>query len=598
MTPGARIRDWLRASGTLLALCVRAHPWGAAALLASELAADTLWLLATYAIKLMVDAAVSRNVVEVFVVAVVLAASATLALLCYDAYTRVTLAVIERSGELIDAHLMELATRAETIERYDRPEYANVMALIQQERGQLAQLLNAVGLNVRVFLYVLGAVLILIRIAPLLAALPLFAIPGVIAHRVSSRIARRARERNAEPSRVRDHLYRVAAAPAAGPELRIYGLVDELARRHREVAEGVVRETTRASLQAMALTALGLSAFAVGYVGALVVVLEQVAAGRTTIGSVVMAISLAMLISSQIAFSAQMSRYLEQVLEAGSRLLWLRTYTRPQAHNGAAPQAPERLRDGIRLGQVSFTYYGSSAPALDRVDLHLRAGSVVALVGENGSGKTTLVKLLTGLYRPTSGTIAIDGTDVARIDAAAWRTRVSAAFQDFQRFELLLGEAVGIGDLPRSTDRDAVRAALARADGDDLVQLSPDGLSAQLGAGWGGLELSGGQWQKLALGRALMPAGPLLIAFDEPNAALDAEAEHAVFERIAEAARSQSRDGRITLLVTHRFANVSIADLIVVLDAGRVVEIGDHARLMRNGGLYAELYEIQSRGYQ
>jgi ABC-type multidrug transport system fused ATPase/permease subunit len=189
--------------------------------------------------------------------------------------------------------------------------------------------------------------------------------------------------------------------------------------------------------------------------------------------------------------------------------------------------------------------------------------------------------------------------DLARFGPAAWRGRLSAAFQDFASFEFLARETVGVADLPRIDDRGAVSAALERAGATGAVDALPQGLDTQLGTAWdGGAELSGGQWQKLALARGLMRGCPLLVVFDEPTAALDAQTEHALFERFAEAARAGSRAGTVTLLVSHRFSTVRMADLIVVLDGGRVREAGGHAELMAAGGLYAELYQLQSRAYR
>jgi ATP-binding cassette subfamily B protein len=232
------------------------------------------------------------------------------------------------------------------------------------------------------------------------------------------------------------------------------------------------------------------------------------------------------------------------------------------------------------------------------VDLDLPAGASVAVVGENGAGKTTLVKLLCRFYAPTAGTITVDGVDLQTIDVEAWRQRMAGAFQDFARLELLLRESVGVGDLPRIENRPAVAAALARTEGADIAAGLAEGLESQLGRQFDGAELSTGQWQKVAVGRAVMREAPTLLLLDEPSSGLDARAEHALLERYADAARSvAATTSAATVLVSHRFSTVRSADLIVVLDEGRVVEHGTHEALLATGGLYADLYSIQARAY-
>jgi ATP-binding cassette subfamily B protein len=235
------------------------------------------------------------------------------------------------------------------------------------------------------------------------------------------------------------------------------------------------------------------------------------------------------------------------------------------------------------------------------VSLTLPAGAVVAIVGENGAGKTTLVKLLAKMYEPSSGSIFLDETPLARVQAAEWRSRLAGAFQDFFRFEFRAGHTVGLGDVPRLDDEPAVLAAVDRAGAGDVVARLTSGLDTQLGPTWpSGVELSFGQWQKLALARGFMREQPLLLVLDEPTAALDAETEHALFERYAAAARGtgESDSGRITILVSHRFSTVRMADLIVVLDGARLVEVGTHDELMAKRGHYAELYSIQAAAYR
>jgi ATP-binding cassette, subfamily B, bacterial len=268
-----------------------------------------------------------------------------------------------------------------------------------------------------------------------------------------------------------------------------------------------------------------------------------------------------------------------------------------QATNGTGVP-PQTLSTGLSLRGLSFTYPGQDAPSLTDVDVDLPAGSVVAVVGENGAGKSTLVKLLTGLYRPTAGRVLVDGVDLATLDGAAWRTRCAGAFQDHVHLELVARESVTTGDLPAlESDQRALQALDDAAASDVLVAL-PGGLATQLGSSWDdGTELSGGQWQRLAIARGMMRGDPLLLVLDEPTSALDAATEHALFEGYADAARRAGRRGAVTVLVTHRFSTVAAADLVVVLTDGRVSEVGSHVELMAAGGSYAQLYALQARGY-
>jgi len=223
---------------------------------------------------------------------------------------------------------------------------------------------------------------------------------------------------------------------------------------------------------------------------------------------------------------------------------------------------------------------------------------VVALVGENGAGKSTLVKLLARMYTPDAGLITVDGVDLQSIALDEWRARMAGAFQDFFRFEYAAQRTIGVGDLPRLDDQRAADAAVGRAGAQDVIDRLADGLDTQLGAAWeGGAEVSFGQWQKLALARGFMRDEPLLLILDEPTAALDAETEHALFERFAEAARADAGSGRVTVLVSHRFSTVRMADLIVVMDGARVVEHGTHEALMAINGQYAELFALQAAAY-
>ena len=284
-------------------------------------------------------------------------------------------------------------------------------------------------------------------------------------------------------------------------------------------------------------------------------------------------------------------------MDGSRRLVWLQNYAAAQ-HEHTDVAVPDSLGQGIRFDSVSFSYPGSDQLALADVSVTIPPSTVVAVVGENGAGKSTLVKLLAKLYEPTAGAILIDGAPLARMPAAEWRERLTGAFQDFYRFEFAARRSVGLGDVDRLDDEPAVHAAVRRAGATDVVERLPDGLDSQLGPTWpNGQELSFGQWQKLALARGYMRDEPLLMILDEPTAALDAETEHELFERYTAAARSTTVGG-ITILISHRFSTVRSADLILVLDGARLVEVGSHDELLRGRGRYAELYGIQASAYR
>jgi ATP-binding cassette subfamily B protein len=339
--------------------------------------------------------------------------------------------------------------------------------------------------------------------------------------------------------------------------------------------------------------------FGAGYVGAIVFVSEAL---RSPAGDVLLVLAAGSRLSAYVGATVGEIGFLRGIWMDGSRrLAWLEDYAAALVAPADLP-VPERLSHGVRFDAVSFAYPGTDRLVLQDVSLDLPAGCVVAIVGENGAGKSTLVKLLCKLYAPTSGRVLVDGVDLARLPTDEWRARLAGAFQDFFRFELLARQSVGVGDVPRIADDPAIRAAVGRAGATDVVDRLAAGLDTQLGPTWpSGVDVSFGQWQKLALARGFMRDQPLLLILDEPTAALDAETEHALFERYATALRTASgnaANGRISILVSHRFSTVRMADRIVVLDGARVVETGSHDELIAAGGTYAELYQIQAAAYR
>jgi ATP-binding cassette subfamily B protein len=336
--------------------------------------------------------------------------------------------------------------------------------------------------------------------------------------------------------------------------------------------------------------------FGVGYVGCIVFVANGLDESPE---NVLLVLAAGSRLSAYIGATVGEIGFLRGIWMDGSRrLAWLEDYA-GSLTAGADLTVPDRLREGITFEHVSFAYPGTERLVLEDINLTLPPGAVVAVVGENGAGKSTLVKLVSKFYAPTSGRILVDGLDLARLPADEWRERLAGAYQDFFRFELLARQTVGVGDIDRLEDELAVLTAVERAGADDVVERLSGGLDTQLGPTWpNGVEVSFGQWQKLALARGFMRDESLLLVLDEPTAALDAETEHALFERYAAGAHQDGDAGRITILVSHRFSTVRMADLIVVLDGARVVEVGSHDELVANGGQYAELYGIQANAYR
>ena len=250
--------------------------------------------------------------------------------------------------------------------------------------------------------------------------------------------------------------------------------------------------------------------------------------------------------------------------------------------------------DGVRFEDVSFIYPGSSKPALDKISIHIKPGESLAIVGENGSGKTTLIKLLTRLYKPTSGRIFLEGLDLEEWDIDALRKKVGVIFQDFNRYQLVVGENIGIGDIKDTDDLERVQEAAQKGMADSFIKDLPDAYSTQLGAWFkNGRELSGGQWQKIALSRAFMRKSADILVLDEPTAAIDAKAEAEIFAHFRELTKN-----RISIIISHRFSTVRMADHIIVFEKGRVVEEGSHPELIEKRGIYENLFELQAQGYK
>jgi ATP-binding cassette subfamily B protein len=515
-------------------------------------------------------------------------------------HMRVNVDVGEANHIALQAELVELTQGSARTDHLEAPEFADRLETVREMSASMFWAYVALIRCGMLAIQLVVVAAILGSISPALAGLVVAALAPAVGGYFAERAVARARDAGAEPGRRARHLLDTAADAATAKEIRVFALADELRRRHADAHGAASRPLDRALWHAMLLRGAGQLVFGLAFAAALYVVIDAGIAGTASVGDVVLTVSFAIQLSAQLAWIVDLFNHLHTALDAAGRLLWLRgEVERADAGAGMLP-APDVLREGITLEDVSFTYPAGAEPSLDGMSVHLPAGKVIALVGENGAGKTTLIKLLAGLHRPSGGRILVDGRSLDDIDVKRWRERITAAFQDCARIETLARETIGLGDRARKDDEPAVLAALDRARARDVLSALPDGLGTQLGRSYAdGAELSGGQWQKLALSRAMMAHDPLLLLLDEPTAALDPHAEHLLFESYAERARAAGRErGAITLLVSHRFSTVRMADLIVVADQGRIVEAGTHDELMERRGVYAPLFELQASAYR
>jgi ATP-binding cassette subfamily B protein len=548
-----------------------------------------LWL------KLLADALLANRGTVALLVIGLMAVSATLTWLLDVLRTRLSRRFRDRVTVALESHVATLQASVTGLEHQERQDYLDRLAILRNQVFVLDHMylsvLNTVGWLVRVTV----TVVLLASIHPLLVLLVVFAIPTVISSVWRPAVERRVEERTAQHSRLAEHLFSTTTSPVAGKEVRVTGIGSDLVQRRQAAWLRWFGPISRARWATAARQAQAWAIFGLAYVAAVIFVAVGL---HTSVGSILLILAAGARLSSYVGATIGELGFLRGIWMDGSRrLVWLENYA-ASLHASTDVDVPARLTDGIRLQQVSFAYPGSDRLALDDITLRLPAGSVVAIVGENGAGKSTLIKLLAKMYEPTAGEILIDGRPLHRMSPAAWRGRLAGAFQDFFRFEFTAQHSVGLGDLTRLDDEAAVVGAIGRAGATDVVERLPDGLRSQLGPTWpDGQELSFGQWQKLALARGYMRDQPLLMVLDEPTAALDAETEHQLFSSFSEAAQTTGVGG-ITILVSHRFSTVRMADLIVVLDGSRLAQVGGHDELMQRGGPYAELYRIQAASYR
>jgi ABC-type multidrug transport system fused ATPase/permease subunit len=420
----------------------------------------------------------------------------------------------------------------------------------------------------------------------------LSAVPAFVAETQFAGEAFRLFRWRAPETREQTYLETLIAREDFAKEVKLYQLGAMLLERYRSIFHRLYGEdrdlTIRRGVWGYLLSLLSTAAFYFAYAW---IVLEAIA-GRLSLGNMTM--YLMVFRQGQTTFSSTLTSiggmyednlYLSNLYEFLEQPI---SQPKGKFTQGLIPG------DGIRFENVSFIYPGSNKLALDDVSFHIKPGDKLAIVGENGSGKTTLIKLLTRLYNPDKGRILLDGLDLHKWNLEVLQRRIGVIFQDFIRYQFTVGENIGVGDVARLEDKHLWQIAAEKGMALPLIKQLPESFQTQLGKWFrGGQELSGGQWQKIALSRAFMRSRADILVLDEPTAAMDAEAEFQIFDRLRSLTQNQ-----MAILISHRFSTVRMADKIMVLSDGKVVEQGTHEELLQAGGRYSHLFRLQAAGYQ
>ena len=422
--------------------------------------------------------------------------------------------------------------------------------------------------------------------------LGLAGIPAFLAEAKFSGEAFRIHRRRSAERRVQIYLEMVLTREDGVKEVKLLQLGKLFLQRYVDIFRKIYKEDRNLVLRrgfwgyVLGLLASAAFYFAYGWVGFVAI------AGAITIGQMTMYIAQFRLGQNAVTNSlTAVNGMYEDNLYLSNLTEYLNHKVPETTGNKTAGPDPS---DGIRIENVSFFYPGSNIPALNKVNLHIRPGESLAIVGENGSGKTTLIKLLTRLYQPSEGTIYLEGLDLKEWDIDTLRKKIGVIFQDFARYQLLVGENIGIGDVDELEQDELIEEAAEKGMADEFVKGLPQGYKTQLGTWFkDGKELSGGQWQKIALSRAFMRSKADILILDEPTAAIDARAEAEIFSHFRDLTAN-----KISIIISHRFSTVRMADHIIVLEKAEILEEGSHEELLASDGQYATLFNLQAQGYQ
>ena len=494
---------------------------------------------------------------------------------------RVNVLILEKATQLDLTHF-EDSEFYDKLTRARREASSRPLGLVKKSFGLIQNLLSLVSYGAILLTFSGWAVLLLF-----LAGVPAF----IAETRFAGEAFRLFRWRSPE-SRKQMYLETVLAREDYAKEVKLLRLGPLLLERYRAIFRSLYGEDRNLTLRR------GFWGYVLGLVSSVTLYGAYAWAALAAIARTItlgdMTLVLLVFKQGQAAFSAILSAIggmYEDNLYLSNLYEFLEQPVEPM--QGTLTQGPAP-QDGVRFEGVSFTYPGSDTPAVRDLTLHVQPGRKLALVGHNGSGKTTLIKLLTRLYTPQEGRVLLDGADLREWEPVALRKRVGVIFQDFVRYQLHVGENIGVGDVGRIEDEERQREAAQKGMADDFIEEMPQGYQTQLGRWFkDGRELSIGQWQKVALARAFMRTDADILVLDEPTAAMDAEAESRIFERLMALTPNQ-----IALLISHRFSTVRMADEIVVLQGGELIEQGTHEQLMELDGEYARLFLLQAEGYR
>lgn len=560
-----------------------------------ETLAQLLGVLTPVAYGLLVDGVLRHHLGRVGIAVGILVAAKGLALLLTAVGVDQRLLLMARIRFLFSQRTARMLGSVPTLDFGSDAEVLDDVQKVRDNPGSLGTVFNS---TVNVFNNVVKGLIALVALAAdwRMGILIVASVGMLATARWTNRWNEQAEDASAGPSRRMEQLTVLTCDPVAGAELRVFGARSWFAARLGQAAAAWRRPFVRAKIKAAGVSTTSSVLYTLLTLAVIGWITVDAVHGRVSPAALVTALACANQVSDVMISLVWAYNVMSTSLRMVRRHRRIESLARAAMPTGTeAP--PERLVHGIRLDHVTMRYPGSDVASLDDLTLDLPAGSTVAVVGENGAGKSTLVKVLTGLYNPTSGQVFVDGVPLPELDLEAWRAKCSGAFQDYLQLEDTALTGITIGDIAALDDEARAQEALAAAAATDILAALPRGLSTEVGTHDGSVNLSGGQWQRLAIARGMMRRHPLLLVLDEPTSALDPATEHALFEGYAKAAREASRGAGITVLVTHRFSTVAAADLVVVLDKGRLEEIGSHAELMARDGRYAELYRMQADGY-